>query len=156
MNKRRTRNNKKHTEGYRKLSDYPQLSYDARHRLFYTKHTVNNPKEARILKWAQKTASYRFQFFYYISGAVSFMIWAATGIEFVTLLGCVGLGYVFYRYIRMTWSYEERVTYEREYPVKTITEVHNELVRDGLVTSFCSIGMTIIMFVLVYVWKTLT
>ncbi|WP_339390134.1 hypothetical protein [Vibrio neptunius] len=156
MSKRRARNKKKQTEGYRSLSDYPQLSYDARHRLFYTKRTVNNSKEARILKWAQKTASYRFQFFYYISGVLSFMIWAATGIGFVTLLGYVGLGYVFYRYIRMTWSYEERVTYEREYPVKTITEVHKELVHDGLVTSFCSIVITIAMFTLVYMSKSLT
>lgn len=84
------------------------------------------------------------------------MIWAATGIKFVTLLGYIGLGYVFYRYIRMTWSYEERVTYEREYPVKTITEVHKELVRDGLVTSFCSILITVIMFILVYISRALT
>lgn len=154
INKRRTRNKKKQTDGYRKLSDYAQLSYEARHRLFYTKRTIKNAKEARILKWGQKAASYRLQLIYYIGGVVSFMTWPASGIGFVTVLGYIGLGYVFYRYIRMTWSYEERITYEREYPVKTITEVHRELVRDGLMTSLFSIVMTLMMFALVNVWKT--
>ncbi len=154
LKKRQNRNKKKHTDGYRNPSDYAHLSYDARHRLLYTRRVINNPKEERILKFAQKIAGYRLQFFYYIGGVVSFMIWPASGVGFISSFSYVGIGYVFYRYIRMTWSYPERITYEREYPVKTITEVHKELVRDGLVTSLCSILLTLIMFFLVNAFKT--
>lgn len=45
------------------------------------------------------------------------MMWAAFG-RLQLIFGLVGMVYVFYRYIRMTWSIEERLTYEREYPVK--------------------------------------
>ncbi len=56
LKKRQNRNKKKHTDGYRNPSDYAHLSYDARHRLLYTRRVINNPKEERILKFAQKNS----------------------------------------------------------------------------------------------------
>lgn len=52
----------------------------------------------------------------------------------------------------MTWSLEERLTYEREYPVKTVTEVYKELVRDGVLTSSYSVALTLLMYVVVKVF----
>ena len=69
--------------------------------------------------------------------------------RFGLVAGLMGLGYVFYRYIRMSWSYDARLTYEREYPVKTITDVHKELVHDGLKVSACSIVLAILVMAIV-------
>ncbi|MDO6707395.1 hypothetical protein [Photobacterium sp. 1_MG-2023] len=151
MKGKRNRIKRKETNGYRKPSDYAHLSSNARFRLLYTRRQVNSSKEERLLKWAQKTESYKLQLIYYIGGIGSFMIWPAFGSGVISLFGFILLGYVVYRYIRMTWSYGERLTYEREYPVKTITEVHQELVRDGLLTTFYSVALTIVMYVLVNV-----
>ncbi len=149
LKKRRNQSKKKHTNGYRDPLDYAHVSSEARYRLLYTPRKINNSREKRILWWAHKGGSYRYQFGYYIVGVVTFMSWPVFKSGIISLFGYLFLGYVFYRYFRMTWSYEERITYEREYPVKTITEVHRELVRDGLLTSICSIVLTLILYILV-------
>ncbi|MCG7497205.1 hypothetical protein MHO82_10025 [Vibrio sp. Of7-15] len=145
MTKKSKTKKRKHTNGYRNPWDYAHLSSNAQHRLLYTKRKTNNAKEEKILKRVQKVGGYKLLFGYYIIGVSSFMTWAAFG-RLSLILGLVGMAYVFYRYIRMTWSIEERLTYEREYPVKTVTEVYEELVRDGVLTSSCSVALTLLMF----------
>lgn len=151
MNKRSKKNKRKHTNGYRNSGDYAHLSSNAQHRLLYTKRKTNSAKEEKILKRVQQVGSYRLLFGYYIIGASSFMTWAAFG-RLQLIFGLAGMAYVFYRYIRMTWSLEERLTYEREYPVKTVTEVYKEQVRDGALTSSYSVALTLLMFVVVKVF----
>lgn len=147
MSKKRTKNSKKPTEGYRSPLDYAHLSASAQHRLLYVKRKVNNEKEAKLLRKAQQTGHYKLLLIYYFGGVAAFMSCAAFG-RFGLIAGFTGLGFVFYRYIRMSWSYDARLTYEREYPVKTITEVHKELVHDGLKVSGYSIAIAMLVMAL--------
>lgn len=74
------------------------------------------------------------------------MTWAAFG-RLGLLFGIIGMAYVFYRFVRMNWSFETRITYEREYPVKTITDIHKEHMNDGLRLSAYSIVLTLIILI---------
>lgn len=75
------------------------------------------------------------------------MAWATFG-QWGLMLGGIGASYVFYHYVRMSWSFSERLTYEREYPVKSITEVHRELIQDGLRLSAYAIVFTLLVAII--------
>jgi hypothetical protein len=150
VNQKRYKNCQKETNGYRSPRDFVHLSCDAQHRLLYTKRKVNGSKERRILRRVQQAVSYRLLFIYYSVGFSACMTWAAMG-RLGLPFALVGMGYVFYRFVRMTWSLDERLTYEREYPVKTITEVYKEFTRDAFLTSMYSVGLTLLMFTVVIV-----
>ena len=122
------------------------MSLSARHRLLYTKRTVRNKKEARILKNAHCPFNHKLSFFYYIGGIVAFMTWPALG-KHAVVFSYLGMGYVFTQFLRMNWSLVDRLTYEREQPVKSITEVHKEFAHYGLRLSAYSIVLTVFLFI---------
>jgi hypothetical protein len=146
MSRKRRDKKPKNTEGYRDPLNYTHMSSSAQHELLYTKRTVRNKKEEKILKIAHWISSYKLYYMCYIGGTGAFMVWTAFG-RYGLFFGIIGMSYIFYRFVRMNWSFEARVTYEREYPVKTITEVHKEHVNDGLRLSAYSIALTLALLI---------
>ncbi len=131
----------------RTLLDCAHMSLDAQHRLLYTKRVPKNKREEIILTIIQLPLSNQLYFLYYVLGFCSFIPWVASG-WLGLVFSFVGMGYVLYRYIILNVSIEERIIYERESPVKSIGEIHNEHANDGLWLSGYSITLTVLFFVI--------
>jgi hypothetical protein len=125
--------------------DCAHMSIEAQERLLYTKRIPQNKREKIILKIIQLPLSNQLYFLYYIVGFCSFIPWCASGWQGL-IFSLFGMGFVLYRYIRINISIEERLTYERELQVKSISDIHNEHANDGLRLSGYSITLTILLF----------
>jgi hypothetical protein len=123
------------------------MSTSAKNKLLYTKRIPTNKREEIILKVVHYPTHYQFYFLYYIVGVFAFLPWFGAGYSGL-ILGFFGAGYVFYRYIRMNDSIVERMTYEREYPVKSIFEIHREHASDGLLLSGYSVAISVSVFII--------
>ena len=71
-----------------------------------------------------------------------FVSWLGSG-WLINTFGVAGAGYIFYRYIRMNTNFEECLTCERESPVKSITKIHNEHVKDDLLLCLYSVVISL-------------
>ncbi|WP_024611344.1 hypothetical protein [Pseudoalteromonas sp. TB64] len=132
--------------------DYAHMSLDAQQRLLFTKRIPKNKREQIILKVATDYMGNRLYFLCYLFGFIAFMPWVASG--WLGLIFTVsGKGYVLFRYIRMDDSFTERIKYERESPVKSISQIHNEHVINGLLLSTCSIALNGFVFLILFIIK---
>ncbi|MEL0631455.1 hypothetical protein V6237_01640 [Pseudoalteromonas carrageenovora] len=144
-------NNKKDIST-RHLDDYAHMSSDSQQRLLFTKRIPKNKREQIILKVATDYMGNRLYFLCYLFGFIAFMPWVASG--WLGLIFAVsGMGYVLFRYIRMDDSFTERITYERESPVKSISQIHNQHVINGLLLSACSIALNALVFLIMFIIK---
>ncbi|KVX02030.1 hypothetical protein [Shewanella frigidimarina] len=141
INKRKAKNTSNRTR-----LDCAHMSIDAQDRLLYTKRIPQGKREKIILKIVQFPLSNQLYFLYYLLGFCAFMPWCTSGWLGLTF-SLAGMGFVLYRYIRLNISIEDRLIYERESPVKSISDIHNEHANDGLRLSCYSMGLTVLLFV---------
>lgn len=144
-------NNKKDVSS-RHPDDYAHMSLNAQQRLLFTKRIPKNKREQIILKVATDYMGNRLYFLCYLFGFLAFMPWVASG-WFGLVFALSGMGYVLFRYIRMDDSFTERIKYERETPVKSISQIHNEHVINGLLLSACSIALNVLVFLIHFIIK---
>jgi hypothetical protein len=127
--------------------DCANMSIDAQNRLLYTKRVPQSKREKIILKIIQFPLGNQLYFLYYLLGFCAFIPWCASGWQGL-ILSFAGAGFVLYRYIKLNILIEERLIYERESPVKSIGDIHNEHANDGLRLSCYSVGLTVLLFVI--------
>lgn len=132
--------------------DYAHMSSDAQQRLLFTKRIPKSKREQIILKVATDYMGNRLYFLCYLLGFIAFMPWVASG-WLGSIFSLSGMGYVLFRYIRMDDSFTERITYERESPVKSISQIHNEHVINGLLLSACSIALNALVLLIMFIIK---
>lgn len=131
------------------------MSNDAQNRLLYTKRIPRSRREIIILKIIELPLSNQLYFLYYLLGFISFLPWSGSDWEGI-IFSLVGMGFVLYRYIRLNISIEERLTYERETPPKSISDIHNEHANDGLRLSVYSVALNGLLFVIMKTFEIAT